>query len=156
MMRNTQTFRGLPVWHPICLSAPEDQLKAYADPEVRKKLHDEAVEFKSGPAIGICSTWWDYMVVQTAVLEKNKWMEGKTLGEIAKTQGKGIIDCLCDLPIEENLDTPKSSTTRTRSSAFRTVARTSSSRAASASRPGSSRSGCARSRSCRWSRPCGG
>jgi len=104
-MRNTQTFRGLPVWHPICLSSPEEQLKAYADPEVRKKLHDEAVEFKSGPAIGICSTWWDYMVVQTAVLDKNKWMEGKTLGEIAKAQGKGVIDCLCDLSIEENLDT---------------------------------------------------
>jgi N-acyl-D-aspartate/D-glutamate deacylase len=104
-MRNTQTFRGLPVWHPICLASPEDQLKAYADPEIRKKLHDEAVEFKSGPAIGICSTWWDYMVVQTAVLEKNKWMEDKTLGEIAKTQGKGVIDCLCDLSIEENLDT---------------------------------------------------
>ncbi|MBV9825234.1 MAG: amidohydrolase family protein [Alphaproteobacteria bacterium] len=104
-MRNTQTFRGLPVWHPICLSSPEEQLKAYADPEVRRKLHDEAVEFKSGPAIGICSTWWDYMVVQGAALEKNKWMEGKTLGEIAKTQGKGIIDCLCDMQIEENLDT---------------------------------------------------
>jgi N-acyl-D-aspartate/D-glutamate deacylase len=104
-MRNTQTFRGMAVWHPICLSSPEDQLKAYADPEVRKKLHDEAIEFKNGPAIGICSTWWDYMVVQTAVLEKNKWMEGKTLGEIAKAQGKGIIDCLCDLTVEENLDT---------------------------------------------------
>jgi N-acyl-D-aspartate/D-glutamate deacylase len=104
-MRNTQTFRGMAVWHPICLSSPEEQLKSYADPEVRKKLHDEAVEFKSGPAIGICSTWWDYMVVQTAVLEKNKWMEGKTLGEIAKTQGKGVIDCLCDLSIEEDLDT---------------------------------------------------
>jgi N-acyl-D-amino-acid deacylase len=104
-MRNTQAFRGMAVWHPICLSSPEEQLKAYADPEVRKKLHDEAIEFKSGPAIGICSTWWDYMVVQTAVLEKNKWMEGKTLGEIAKNQGKGIIDCLCDLSIEENLDT---------------------------------------------------
>jgi N-acyl-D-aspartate/D-glutamate deacylase len=104
-MRNTQTFRGMAVWHPICLSSPEDQLKAYADPEVRKKLHAEAIEFKSGPAIGICSTWWDYMVVQSAVLEKNKWMEGKTLGEIAKAQGKGIIDCLCDLTVEENLDT---------------------------------------------------
>jgi len=104
-MRNTQTFRGMAVWHPICLSSPEEQLKSYADPEVRKKLHDEAVEFKSGPAIGICSTWWDYMVVQTAVLEKNKWMEVKTLGEIAKTQGKGVIDCLCDLSIEEDLDT---------------------------------------------------
>jgi N-acyl-D-amino-acid deacylase len=104
-MRNTQTFRGLPVWHPISLSSPEEQLKAYADPDVRKKLHEEAIEFKGGPAIGICSTWWDYMVVQTTVLEKNKWMEGKTLGEVAKTQGKGVIDCLCDLTIEENLDT---------------------------------------------------
>ena len=94
-MRNTQTFRGMKVWHPICLSSPEEQLRAYADPEVRRKLHAEAIEFCDGPPIGICSTWWDYMVVQNAVLPKNKWMEGKTLGEIAKAQGKGIIDCLC-------------------------------------------------------------
>jgi N-acyl-D-aspartate/D-glutamate deacylase len=104
-MRNTQTFRGLPVWHPICLSSPEEMLKSYADPAVRKQLHDEAVEFKSGPAIGICSTWWDYMVLQTAVLPKNKQYEGKTVGQIAKAQGKGIIDCFLDLAIEENLDT---------------------------------------------------
>jgi N-acyl-D-amino-acid deacylase len=104
-MRNTQTFRGMKVWHPISLSSPEEQLRAYADPEVRRKLHAEAIEFCDGPPIGICATWWDYMVVQNAVLEKNKWMEGKTLGEIAKAQGKGIIDCLCDLTIEENLDT---------------------------------------------------
>src|SRR6202165_5188888 len=56
-MRNTQNFRGLPVVHPICLSSPEEMLKSYADPAIRKQLHDEAVEFKSGPAIGICSTW---------------------------------------------------------------------------------------------------
>jgi N-acyl-D-amino-acid deacylase len=104
-MRNTQTFRGLPVWHPICLSSPEEQLKAYADPEVRRKLHDEAVEFKNGPAIGICSTWWDYMVLQTAVLPKNKQYEGKTVGQIAKAQGKGIIDAFLDLAVEEHLDT---------------------------------------------------
>jgi N-acyl-D-aspartate/D-glutamate deacylase len=104
-MRNTQTFRGMAVWHPICLSSPGDQLKAYADPEVRKKLHEEAIEFKNGPAIGICSTWWDYMVLQTAVLPKNKQYENMTLGQIAKAQGKGIIDCFLDLAIEENLDT---------------------------------------------------
>jgi N-acyl-D-amino-acid deacylase len=104
-MRNTQQFRGLPVWHPICLSSPEDMLKAYADPQVRRKLHDEAVEFKGGPAIGLCSTWWDYMVLQNAVLPQNKWMEGKTVGQIAETQGKRIIDCFLDLAIEEHLDT---------------------------------------------------
>ncbi len=104
-MRNTQTFRGLPVWHPICLSSPEEQLKAYADPAVRKALHEEAIEFKNGPAIGICSTWWDYMVLQTAVLPKNKQYENMTLGQIAKAQDKGIIDCFLDLAIEENLNT---------------------------------------------------
>jgi N-acyl-D-aspartate/D-glutamate deacylase len=104
-MRNTQTFRGLPVWHPICLSSPDEMLKAYADPEVRKKLHAEAVEFKvATPPPGICTTWWDYMVLQTAVLPKNKQYEGKTLGEIAKMQGKGIIDAFLDLAIEEHLD----------------------------------------------------
>jgi len=105
VLRNTQTFRGMAVWHPICLSSPEEQLKSYADPAVRKALHDEAVEFKNGPAIGICSTWWDYMVLQTAVLPKNKQYENMTLGQIAKAQGKGIIDCFLDLAVEENLDT---------------------------------------------------
>src|SRR5207237_3472714 len=78
-MRNTQTFRGLPVWHPICLSAPEEQLKSYADPAVRKKLHDEAVEFKSGPAIGICRTGRGAMAVQTEILPKNKQYENMTV-----------------------------------------------------------------------------
>ena len=104
-MRNTQEFRGLPVWHPICLSSPEEMLKAYADPQVRRQLHEEAIDFKHGPAIGLSRTWWDYMVLREAVLPKNKQFEGKTLGQIAKAQHKGIIDCFLDLVVEEHLDT---------------------------------------------------
>ena len=105
-MRNTQTFRGLPTWHPILLASDEEKLRAYSDPAIRKKLHDEAVEFKIdfNPA-GICRTWWDYMTVQHAVLPKNKGLEGMTVGQIAKAQGKGIIDAFLDLVVEENLDT---------------------------------------------------
>jgi N-acyl-D-aspartate/D-glutamate deacylase len=105
-MRNTQTFRGLPTWHPILLASDEEKLRAYSDPTIRRKLHDEAVEFKIdfNPA-GICRTWWDYMTVQHAVLPKNKSLEGMTVGEIAKAQGKGIIDAFLDLVVEENLDT---------------------------------------------------
>jgi N-acyl-D-amino-acid deacylase len=104
-LRNCQEFRGLPTWHPILLSSPEEMLRAYADPAVRRKLHEEAVEFKvDTPPPGICRTWWDYMELQTAVLPKNKVFEGKTLGEIAKMQGKGVIDAFLDLAIEENLD----------------------------------------------------
>jgi N-acyl-D-amino-acid deacylase len=104
-MRNCQEFRGLPTWHPILLSSPEEMLRAYADPAVRKKLHEEAIEFKvPTPPPGISRTWWDHMELQTAVLPKNKQYEGKTLGQIAKLQGKGIIDAFLDLAIEENLD----------------------------------------------------
>jgi N-acyl-D-amino-acid deacylase len=102
---NTQTFRGLPDWHPIALSSPEAMLQAYADPDIRKKLHAETVDFVHGQPPGLSRTWWDYMELQTAVLPKNKWMEGKTLGAIAKAQNKGIIDCFLDLAIEEHLDT---------------------------------------------------
>jgi N-acyl-D-amino-acid deacylase len=104
-LRNCQEFRGLPTWHPILLSSPEEMLRAYRDPEVRSKLHAEAVEFKlDTPPPGICTTWWDYMILQSAVLPKNKEYEGKTLGEIAKAQGKGVIDAFLDLAVEENLD----------------------------------------------------
>jgi N-acyl-D-amino-acid deacylase len=105
-MRNCQEFRGLPTWHPILLATDEEKLRAYSDPDMRKKLHVEAVEFKvDTPPPGICRTWWDYMEVQTAVLPKNKVFEGKTVGEIAKMQGKGVIDAFLDLVVEENLDT---------------------------------------------------
>jgi N-acyl-D-amino-acid deacylase len=105
-MRNCQEFRGLPSWHPILLASDEDKLHAYSDPEIRKKLHAEAIEFKVDTLPpGICRTWWDYMEVQTAVLPKNKQFEGKTVGQIAKMQGKGIIDAFLDLVVEENLDT---------------------------------------------------
>jgi N-acyl-D-aspartate/D-glutamate deacylase len=105
-MRNTQTFRGLPTWHPILLAPHEEKLRAYSDPEVRKKLHAEAVEFKVKTLPpGISRTWWDYMIVQQAALPKNKSLEGKTIGQIAKEQGKSVIDAFLDLVVEEDLDT---------------------------------------------------
>src|SRR5207245_11167601 len=44
-------------------------------------------------------------VRQTAARPKNKKDENMTVGQIAKAQGKGIIECFLDLAIEENLNT---------------------------------------------------
>ena len=85
-MKNCQVFRGLPTWHPILISSDADKMRAYADPQVRDKLHAEAVE-RSVPisgAIGFSKTWWDYMWVNEPALEKNKPLQFKTIGEIAK------------------------------------------------------------------------
>jgi N-acyl-D-amino-acid deacylase len=105
-MRNCQVFRGLPTWHPILLASDEEKLRAYADPAVRDKLHAEAVE-QSVPvqAVGFSKTWWDYMWVNEPVLEKNKQLQFKSIGEIAKMQGKRVIDAFLDLVVEEKLET---------------------------------------------------
>ncbi|HEX2646585.1 MAG TPA: amidohydrolase family protein, partial [Candidatus Dormibacteraeota bacterium] len=104
-MRNCQVFRGLPTWHPILLMSDEEKLRLYADPEIRAKLHEEAVVSKPDSAVGFSKTWWNYMWVNEPVLEQNKWMQFKTIGEIAEKQQKRVIDAFLDLVVEEKLET---------------------------------------------------
>jgi N-acyl-D-aspartate/D-glutamate deacylase len=88
------------------LASDEEKLQAYRDPEVRKKLHDEVVEWKADiPSVNIPRRWYDYIWVGETVLPQNKGLQGKSIREIAEAQGKGIIDAFMDLMIEENLET---------------------------------------------------
>jgi N-acyl-D-aspartate/D-glutamate deacylase len=104
-MKNAQVFRT-ETWDPILRLSDEEKLRAYSDPEVRKKLHTEAIEWQGVlPAANIAQNWYEHMWVAEPVLEKNQWMRGKTLSEIAKQQDKGVIDTLLDLVVEEKLET---------------------------------------------------
>ncbi|MBV9863595.1 MAG: amidohydrolase family protein [Alphaproteobacteria bacterium] len=105
-MKNSQLFRGSPTWHPILIASDDEKMRAYADPEVRRKLHDEMIEWKVEiPGGTISKNWYDYVWVDVPVLEKNKWMIEKSIHEIAEAQGKGIIDAFLDLVVEEKLET---------------------------------------------------
>jgi N-acyl-D-aspartate/D-glutamate deacylase len=105
-MRNAQLFRSSPTWMPILLASDEEKLQAYRDPSFRRKLHEEVVEWRTDmPGASFGRNWYDYLRVAEPVLEKNKSLQGKTIGAIAKEQGKGIIDAFLDLVVEENLDT---------------------------------------------------
>ena len=105
-MRNSQVFRGSPTWHPILIASDDEKLRAYSDPEVRKKLHDEVVEWKADiPGDTLSRNWYDYMWVEEPALAKNKPLQGTSIHDLAKQQGKGIIDAFLDLVVEENLDT---------------------------------------------------
>ena len=106
-MKNCQVFRGTPTWHPILLASDEEKLRAYSDPAVRRKLHEEVVEHKGTklPAAGYSKEWWKYMWVYEPKLAKNKGLKDKTIEQLAKEQGKGVIDAFLDLVVEEKLET---------------------------------------------------
>ena len=64
------------------------------------------MEWNAGPIeANVAPNWYDYMWVDGPVLEKNRGLKGKTISEIAREQGKGIIDAFLDLVVEEDLDT---------------------------------------------------
>jgi len=106
-MHNCQVFRGVPTWHPIQLASDEEKLRAYSDPDTRRKLHTEVVEWvadiKGNQILG--KNWPDAVWVGQVVLPRNKAFEGKSIRELADMQGKGIIDAFLDLVVEEKLDT---------------------------------------------------
>ena len=88
------------------LASDDEKLRAYSDPAVRQKLHNEVVEWQADiPNANLSRHWYDYMWVEEPVLEKNKGLKGKSIRELATAQGKRIIDAFLDLVVEENLDT---------------------------------------------------
>ena len=107
-MKNCQVFRGTPTWHPILLASDEEKLRAYSDPAVRREAARGGRRAQGHQASGRRATrmkWWDYMWVEEPKLEKNKGLKGKTIGQLAKEQGKGVIDAFLDLVVEEKLET---------------------------------------------------
>jgi hypothetical protein len=80
-MRNCQLFRGSPTWHPILLGSDDDKLRAYSDPAVRRKLHEEVVEWRADmQRAGFARNWYDYMWVEAPVLEQCPSCAGWALG----------------------------------------------------------------------------
>src|SRR5216684_29346 len=71
-MKNAQLFRGSPTWHPILISSDEEKMRAYADPAVRQKLHEEMIEWKVEiPGGTISREWYNYIWVEEPKLGKN-------------------------------------------------------------------------------------
>ena len=104
-MKNAQVFRT-PSWDPILRLSDAEKIRAYSDPEVRKKLHDEAVEWTSEMSgSNLARNWYDHMWVAGPILAKNQWMKGKTIREVAREQDKGLIDAFLDVVVEEQLET---------------------------------------------------
>lgn len=101
-MKNAQVFDDLPTWKMILFLPLEERIKAIKDPETRKKMRFEAVEDKK---LSRFSRRWDLVYLINAVKPENKYLEKKSVAEIAKIRNQDVIDAFLDLSLEEGLDT---------------------------------------------------
>ncbi|HXG49932.1 MAG TPA: amidohydrolase family protein [candidate division Zixibacteria bacterium] len=101
-LRNAQVFDDLPTWKQVLFTPLEQRKEILRDPEVRRKLRYEAVEnhFRSR-----FSRRWDLVYLIRAATPKNKPLEKKSVAEIARIQGKEVLDAFLDLSLEEDLET---------------------------------------------------
>jgi N-acyl-D-aspartate/D-glutamate deacylase len=101
-MKNAQIFDGLPSWLPIMLKDDAAKMAAFADPAMRKALHQEAVVATDPTTF---SRRWDLMYITKPALAKNYDLKGKSVAELAQATGKDVLDAFLDLVVDEKLET---------------------------------------------------
>ena len=105
-MKTAQHFDALPSWKSVMLLPLEERKQAFRNPEIRAKLHLEAVETaRDATVAGQFTRRWDLQFVHQPALAKNQSLKGKSVAQIAEEQGKDVLDAFLDLALEENLET---------------------------------------------------
>jgi N-acyl-D-aspartate/D-glutamate deacylase len=106
-------FDQLPAWNEATVGTLEERKAKLADPARRpamKRDMEKAPTLMPGTSPDgeqgqVRMFRWDETFIDDVHLAKNKSLKGRTIGEIAKEQGKHPIDTLLDLSVEEDLKT---------------------------------------------------
>ena len=85
----------LPSW--VYAGGADEELGRLKDEKVRYSIKGEL--FSQHPE----DDYWDCITISSLQSESNKWMEGKTLHTLSKAVGKGPVDFLLDILVEERL-----------------------------------------------------
>jgi N-acyl-D-aspartate/D-glutamate deacylase len=101
-MRNAQSFDESPTWRELMRQPMEARIEAFSTIEGRDKLREAFGEIPWDPN---APTWFDLFDIIGPVLPKNQHLKGKTVGEMAREQGKDALDAFLDLVIEEEFET---------------------------------------------------
>ena len=99
-MRNPFIFAVFSTWHQIFNKSVEDQMRIYGDPGFRQAFREEMDRRR------IFAGQWGRMTVLDAKDEAVKAIAAskKTIGDLAKEQGKHPIDVFLDTAIADNLE----------------------------------------------------
>ena len=110
MISPSTVFQGMPIWNSVMAQPIDKRIQSFRDSEIRKTLGAEAVEtegsrsYPSGQGMSF-SRRWDLVQVYMAYEERNRKFSGKSIEQISQEQGKGIMDALLDLVLDDDLRT---------------------------------------------------
>ena len=105
-LKTAQHFDAMPNWKSVMLLPLDERKQAFRDPEIRARLHLEAVETPNNPNHpGDFTRRWDLQFIFRPTLPKNQHLKGKSVADIAHDQGKDVLDTFLDLALEEELET---------------------------------------------------
>src|SRR5262249_31832864 len=92
----------LPGWDKLMALAPAEKLAMLRDPAGRKEMNDLAQS--AAGSLRAIANWGNFTLLETFT-DQWKQYEGQTLGAIATALGKTPWDTLCDIAIDDNLNT---------------------------------------------------
>ena len=108
-------FHGMPTWDEVMARPYQERMRAFRDPATRQALSAEAVEGtaaqerpgtdRRGRARGYFNRRWDLVQVFMTYQERNRQLEGKSVEQLGKEQGKSTMDAFLDLSLDEDLQT---------------------------------------------------
>jgi N-acyl-D-amino-acid deacylase len=83
----------LPHW--VHEGGTQKQIERLQDKDIRKKIEKELSQLYD-------DTFWNTIIISSIYYNKNKWMEGKSISELAIVLGKSCLEIVFDLLIEED------------------------------------------------------
>ncbi len=92
------------IWRQIFKWSVPERIERFRDPELRRQMAADAATVPSSSAMFVIADLPSYRIVAVES-EQNKACEGRTVGEIAKEEGREPIDVMIDLALDDALMT---------------------------------------------------
>lgn len=85
----------LPSW--VYSGGREEELKRLRNPRIREKMKKQILNTHSS------KDYWEKISISSVATDENRWMEGRSIYNIASVMGKEPVDILFDILIKERL-----------------------------------------------------
>lgn len=94
---------GLPGWRDVLRLPIPERMRALADPDVRRRLDEQAHSEEAGMLAGIAN--WKNFEILEGFTDQTKALEGRKVGDIAAERGGSPWDVLLDIVLADDLRT---------------------------------------------------